>query len=114
MIPASFSVWTSSRNSSQVAGGAVIPACSNRSLLYQNPTIPRSNGMPYCTPSTWYMPTAASLRSPIHGSTSAVMSRTRPASTCSIRPPPPHDWNRSGGSPACRRGAIAVLNASFS
>ena len=27
--------------------------------------------MPYCTPSTWYMPTAASLRSPIHGSTSA-------------------------------------------
>ncbi len=70
--------------------------------------------MPYCTPSTWYMPTAASLRSPIHGSTSAEMSRTNPASTCSMRPPPPHDWKRSGGSPACRRGAIAVLNASFS
>src|SRR5262245_55106045 len=114
VIPASFSVWTSSRNSSHVVGGAVIPACSNCALLYQNPTMPRSKGMPYCLPSTWYMPTAASLRSPIHGWTSAVMSLTRPASTCSRSPPPPHDWNRSGGSPAWRRGAIAVLNASFS
>ena len=42
------------------------------------------------------------------------MSLSRPASTCSAMPPPPHDWNRSG---RCRPGARSAsfgLNASFS
>ena len=51
----------SARRSSQVAGGAVIPALANWALLYQKPTMPRSNGMPYCLPSTWYMPDGAGI-----------------------------------------------------
>ena len=42
------------------------------------------------------------------------MSWTSPASTCSRRPPPPQDWNRSGTSPAWRLVCSAALNASFS
>ena len=45
---------------------------------------------------------------------SAVMSLTRPASTCWRRPPPPHVWNRSGTSPCWRSVVSLVLNASFS
>ena len=40
---------------------------------------------------------------------SAVMSLTRPASTCWRRPPPPHVWNRSGTSPCCmQRGQLGL------
>ena len=45
---------------------------------------------------------------------SAVMSLTRPASTCWRRPPPPHVWNRSGTSPCWSSVVSLVLNASFS
>src|SRR6478735_3316428 len=39
-MPADLSVATSSFSSSRVVGGAVIPACANRSLLYQKPSMP--------------------------------------------------------------------------
>ncbi len=97
-----------------MAGAAVIPALVNWDLLYQKPTMPRSNGMPYCLPSTWYMPMAPGLISLAHDDTSAEMSLTRPAFCCSRSPPPPHDWNRSGGVPAWRSVVSLVLNASFS
>src|SRR4029078_12112804 len=42
------------------------------------------------------------------------MSCTTPAATLSRRPPPPHDWNRSGMSPAWMLVWIAALKASFS
>ena len=38
-----------------VVGGAVMPACVNRSLLYQKPSMPKLNGRPYCLPSTCQM-----------------------------------------------------------
>src|SRR4029078_1461555 len=41
------------------------------------------------------------------------MSCTTPAATLSRRPPPPHDWNRSGMSPAWMLVWIAALKASF-
>ena len=91
-----------------------MPASSNWSVLYQKPTRPRSNGMPYCLPSTWYMPRAPGLIVSCQSATSAVMSCTRPASTCSRRPPPPHDWKRSGGVALLESVASLVLNASFS
>ncbi len=52
-MPASLSFFTAARYSSQVAGGAVMPACSNSSLLYQKPIMPMSHGMPYCLPLYW-------------------------------------------------------------
>ena len=48
--PRAFSFVMAARYSSQVAGGVVMPACWNRSLLYQKPIIPMSHGMPYWTP----------------------------------------------------------------
>ena len=53
VMPASLSVWTSCRNSAQVAGGPSMPAFSNSDLRYQTPTMPRLNGTPYCLPSIW-------------------------------------------------------------
>ncbi len=49
-MPAALSLPTAARYSSQDAGGAVMPACSNSALLYQKPIIPMSHGMPYCLP----------------------------------------------------------------
>src|SRR3954466_16103281 len=49
-MPADLSFATSPLSSSIVAGGASIPALSNRSLRYQNPTRWRSNGTPNCLP----------------------------------------------------------------
>src|SRR5688572_22253378 len=40
VMPASLSVWIVSSRPVQVVGGSVIPASANRSLLYQNPTMP--------------------------------------------------------------------------
>src|SRR6478735_72969 len=114
VIPASFRVCTSASSSSQVSGGALIPACAKRSLLYQTPTMLALYGMPYCLPSTWYRLVAPSLRSPTKSDEASVMSCTKPASTWSRNPPPPHDWNRSGTSPDCRLVCRAALNASFS
>src|SRR5690606_21089998 len=113
-MPASFNAWTSSRNSSQVVGGASIPAWAKSSLLYQKPTMPRSKGMAYTPPSTSKRLTAPALRSPMKSPASSLISRTRPASTWSARSPPPQDWNKSGGSLDCSRGSMASLNASFS
>src|SRR3954453_18983733 len=45
---------------------------------------------------------------------SDVMSLRAPASACAAMIPPPHDWNRSGMSPAWIDVASFVLNASFS
>src|SRR3954447_26964307 len=45
---------------------------------------------------------------------SDVMSLSAPASACAAMIPPPHDWNRSGMSPAWIDVASLVLNASFS
>ena len=73
-MPAALSLSTAARNSSHVAGGAVMPACVNRSLLYQMPTMPRSYGMPYCLPSYWYMPIAPAFIVSAQSATSAVMS----------------------------------------
>src|SRR3954464_6949287 len=42
------------------------------------------------------------------------MSLMRPASACSLSVPPPHDWKRSGGLPACMFVVSLALNASFS
>src|SRR6188508_975877 len=60
------------------------------------------------------MLSAPALISSFHGAMSAVMSLTRPASTCWRRPPPPHVWNRSGTSPCWSSVVSLVLNASFS
>ena len=78
--PAVLSLPTSARSSSHVAGGAVIPALSKWSLLYQKPTMPRSNGMPYCLPSSCVHPHGAGVHLSFHDATSAVMSLRRPAS----------------------------------
>src|SRR5215207_2308542 len=53
VTPALLSFCTSLRNSSQVVGGASIPAFLKCFLLYQKPTTPRLYGIPYCLPSTW-------------------------------------------------------------
>src|SRR3954466_7866651 len=45
---------------------------------------------------------------------SDVMSLSAPASACAAMIPPPHDWNRSGMSPAWIDVASLVLKASFS
>src|SRR3954465_10473567 len=45
---------------------------------------------------------------------SDVMSLRAPASAWAAMIPPPHDWNRSGTSPAWIEVASFVLNASFS
>jgi hypothetical protein len=49
-IALSFSV--ASTSSGSVAGVPAMPACSNRSLLYQMPVMPNEKGMAYCVPST--------------------------------------------------------------
>src|SRR5690348_18471040 len=49
---AALSLVTAAFKSSRLAGGAVMPALVNRSLLYQKPSMPKSNGRPYCLPST--------------------------------------------------------------
>src|SRR5262245_62776377 len=49
---AALSLVTAAFSSSSVLGGAVMPACANWSLLYQNPSMPKENGRPYCLPST--------------------------------------------------------------
>src|SRR5688572_23617757 len=100
-MPAALILRTTSRNSAHVAGGAAICARSKSSLLYQKPTMPASNGTPYCLPSIWYSFTALGSRLPIQDSVSLVRSLTRPASTCCLSTPPPHEWNTSGGLPAC-------------
>ena len=43
-MPASLSFAMSSYHSVIVVGGAVMPACSKRSVLYQTPTTPSENG----------------------------------------------------------------------
>jgi hypothetical protein len=53
VMPADLSLPTSSRNSSQVSGGASMPAFLKSALLYQTPTMPKLNGTPYCLPSIW-------------------------------------------------------------
>ena len=44
----------------------------------------------------------------------AVMSFSRPASTCSFITPPPQLWKMSGASPDCITVVNLVLKASFS
>src|ERR1039457_391028 len=49
---AAFSFATSASSWSMVVGGVGMPARGNRSLRYQNPTVCRSWGTPYCLPFT--------------------------------------------------------------
>ena len=49
----------------------------------------------------------------MYGAAASVMSCTAPALTWSSSTPPPHDWNRSGTSPAWMFVWIAGLNASL-
>lgn len=46
VMPAALSLRTASSTPVQVVGVSVMPARVKSSLLYQNPTMPMSNGMP--------------------------------------------------------------------
>src|SRR3954454_7347574 len=113
-MPAALSLSTSASNSSHVAGGAVMPAWVNRSLLYQKPIIPRSQGTPYCLPLYWYWLSAPGLIVSFHDAMASVMSWSLPASAWAAMVPPPHDWKRSGMSLPCMVVASLDLKASFS
>src|SRR6476646_2312970 len=93
---AAFSLFTVAINCAQVFGVDVIPACLNRSLLYQNPTTPTLYGTAYCWPFTC-QPAADLPRVLIHGLTYLVMFATLPAFTSLTNAPPPHSWKTSGG-----------------
>ena len=93
---AAFSFVMSLKSSSQVAGGAVMPAWVKSALLYQKPTTPRLYGTPYCLP-LYCQPATAPPRDEIHGLTYLVMSPTLPAFTWVASAPPPHCWKMSGG-----------------
>src|SRR5664280_950757 len=69
--------------------------------------------MPYCFPSSWYGLRAAGMIVLAHDEVAAVRSWTFPASTCCLRPPPPHDWKMSGGVPLLRARGSFVLKSSF-
>ena len=57
-----------------------MPAALNWSLLYQKPTMPALNGMPYCLPLTC-QPAEVAPRVPIHDLVAAVRSMILPALT---------------------------------
>ena len=64
---------TASLSSSNVVGGAVMPARANMSLLYQMPSMPMRYGSPYCLPSTCQISAALPIL-PTSSRTWSVMS----------------------------------------
>src|SRR4030095_2561097 len=76
------SLVISALRSSNVVGGAVMPAWVKTSLLYQKPSTPKLYGRPYCLPSTDQILAAAPMLA-TSGLTRSVRSLREPAGSCS-------------------------------
>src|ERR1700712_860780 len=98
--------------SAQVAGGVVMPALVNLSLLYQKPTTPRLNGTPYTLPSLIH-PAPVAPMVEIHGLVAAVRSWILPALMNASSLPPPLLWMMSGGLLDSRPSDSLVSSCSF-